>query len=242
MREFLQIILILILFATSAISQIRLEDGEYHSPRIGMKSLIYKFHADTFETDEGGCLGSIYIKGLYKIIDNKISFYPLNSDLFLASKFKYTKGKKAFQNQFTKPTNTFIFHFIRYGKAKIRETGVWLIDNSGASVMTLFTSGDTLILHPFQINSIRRIRVGQTYTDSEEINIDFDNDFIGEHIFNVNIYNNKKLYGDEENYTLPIVNITSKGFTILYQGEDVELRKIEFIDDDFRNSRRAKIH
>jgi len=212
-------------------SQNRFDDGTYCSPIIGIEGVRYKFYADTFETYRACDIGCMTTKGLYKIIGNKIQFYPIKADLLKNSIIRYTQKTNVFND------NSFTFHVKFLNNTDKIRFGVWFFKDSIAkSLMTLYCYGDTLIVHDNEKRNFDKILVGGLDLDKEQVYLKFDKKFFGEHIFDIIISDDNKHYIDADDYSLNLVSRSKTSFSIIYFGDTLELRNEKFITNDFLNS------
>jgi hypothetical protein len=217
-------------------SQDRFEDGTYCSPIIGLESIIYKFYADTFETYRACDLGCLTTKGIYKIVDDKINFYPLDPELFKKSIVRYSRGHDNNNIPFVAPYNDFEFH-VKFMDNQIRKNNymIWLRDSLDRAIMTFHCNGDTFNICNFNVPILDKIKIGGFDGNSEEITLKYDKKFIGKHIFDIQIANDDKHYVKDDTFSITIVSRSKIGFSIIYGGI-LELRNTKYINDEFINS------
>jgi hypothetical protein len=239
-----KIFILVILFygGMSLKSQDRFEDGMYCSPIIGIEGIRYKFYADTFETYKACDLGCLTTKGIYKIVGNKINFYPLDPELFKKSIVMYRKGQENINIPYVKPYNEFEFHVnFKDNQGQKNNYTIWLRDSLDKAIMTFHCNGDTFNICNFNVPFLDKIKISGCDGNSEELTLKYDKKFIGEHIFDIQIANDDKHYIKDDTFSINLVNRSKNGFSIIYFGDTLELRNEKNIDNEFLNSRFNKL-
>lgn len=237
MKKTLTFLILYFCICISGKSQNRFEDGTYFSPILFIESIKYKFYADTFETYKACDIGCLTTIGLYNIVGNKIYFYPIDPDSLKKSEINYTKGPENKDEQYAKSFNEFVFKvkFKDDLNSKVKFI-VWFRDSTDEAIVTIISNGDSLVFCNFNIPQIDKIYLSATDMSHEEIALNFDKQFIGEHIFNISLANDYKHFIQEDNYTLDLINRTEKGFSIIALGDTIELRQEKYATADFMNS------
>jgi len=208
--------------------------GHYQSPYFSTINSEYIFSSDTFQTYIPYAHMRYTVKGTYKIIGDKIHFYPISPEVFKKSQVIYEKEESVIQRN--------NFWFVVHCRNKKHQSLEYLVrflhENSlDGAFLTLRSNGDSLNVTFFDSAHISHITISSSpeflEKSHEDLDLEFDDKFLGNHYYNISLAEDSNTYFKPNNYSLNIFNRSSKGFFLSNSIDTVEYRKSDLCTDEF---------